>query len=185
VKQTQYQNLIFGCKNFLMTVRLVAFKQVGLLYGVSSKRPYGLPLINKGIKEQNPFDFMKRKLSRKGLVAALDKIVSLIVRLRDKQCVLCGKRQNLQCGHLFSRVWYQIRWNLLNCHTQCSGCNFKHEHDSYPFQEWFKKKFGELQYHSLYQQAHNGQKYSDQDLVRLLFSFQAFYKDQLLNERNN
>lgn len=118
----------------------------------------------------------KPKSERKKLVIALDSIVSLIVRARDKRCVLCGTRQNLTNGHLFSRALYPIRWSLVNCHTQCSGCNFKHEFDPYPYQEWFKGRFGEAAYHTLYREGHNGHKYSNIELREILAQFKQMYE---------
>jgi 5-methylcytosine-specific restriction endonuclease McrA len=73
-----------------------------------------------------------RKLTRKGIVRKLDKLVSQIVIARDGKCIVCGTTQNLTCGHLFSRVAYSTRWDLDNCYAQCLSCNLRHEYDPYP-----------------------------------------------------
>lgn len=118
----------------------------------------------------------KQKSARRKLVEALDSIVSLIVRARDKQCVLCGTRERLTCGHLFSRTNHSTRWSLLNCHTQCVGCNMRHEHDPYPYTEWFRRKFGDEAYHALYQEFHKPVKFSDMELKAMLADYQKVYK---------
>lgn len=74
----------------------------------------------------------KDRTTRKGLVKRLDKIVSEIVRLRDKKCVICGSIDKLGCGHLFSRYAYSTRWDLENCYASCWSCNYRHEYDPYP-----------------------------------------------------
>lgn len=125
----------------------------------------------------------KPKSDRKKLVEKLDVIVSLIVRARDRRCVLCGNRTNLTNGHLFTRALYQIRWDLDNCHAQCIGCNFLHEFDPYPYTEWFRKKFGDKLYHDLYRKGHNGKRFSDLELKQLLAHFQEIYeKNPLLDK---
>ena len=85
---------------------------------------------------------IKRKISRKGLVKKLDALVSQIVRIRDKKCVVCNSTDKLGCGHLFTRRYYSTRWDLQNCHAQCWKCNFSHEHDPYPFTNFYINKFG-------------------------------------------
>jgi hypothetical protein len=79
-----------------------------------------------------------RKITRKGLIRKLDKLVAETVIKRDGKCVVCGSNQKLTCGHLFSRVAYSTRWDLDNCYTQCLSCNFKHEYDPYPLIEYAK-----------------------------------------------
>lgn len=83
-----------------------------------------------------------RKTTRKGWVRKLDKLVGDIVKLRDGQCVVCGSKDNLTPGHIFSRVAYSTRWDLQNVACQCVSCNFKHEFDPYPLLNWYTEKYG-------------------------------------------
>lgn len=126
-----------------------------------------------------------KKPTRKSLVKALDTIVSLIVRARDKQCVNCGTRFNLTCGHLFSRTNYSTRWDLTNCNCQCRGCNLKHDHNPYPYQEWWKEQYGEQYYHLLYQTWSRSEKYhwTDGDLRELLDDLTNYYTRSTESER--
>lgn len=93
---------------------------------------------------------VKRKISRKGLVKKLDKLVSQIVILRDGKCVTCGSTNRLGCGHLFSRIAYSTRWDLDNTFAQCWGCNYKHEYDPYPLTNYYITKFGKPRYDALH-----------------------------------
>jgi hypothetical protein len=93
---------------------------------------------------------LHRKISRKGLVRKLDKLVGDIVKLRDGACVCCGSKNSLQPGHLFSRVAYSTRWDLDNVFCQCRSCNFKHEYDPYPLTNYYITKFGKGRYDALH-----------------------------------
>lgn len=64
---------------------------------------------------------------------ATDKIFSRIVRLRDRECMICGKKgrplQNgepiggLDAHHIISRSQLQHRYNLSNCIALCKACH--------------------------------------------------------------
>lgn len=123
---------------------------------------------------------MARKLSRKGWVRKLDKITSLIVVRRDRKCFTCGSTQNLQCGHLFTRSLYAVRWNLLNCHAQCRGCNFRHEFDATIYNLKFIDKFGLDAYKELYRIAHRPNKLTNKQLQEIYEALEAYQK---LNEK--
>lgn len=119
----------------------------------------------------------KQKSPRQKLVDKLDSIVSLIVRARDKKCVQCGTRERLTNGHLFSRTNYSTRWDLFNCNCQCMGDNLRHDSDPYPYQEWWKKKFGEEAYHTLYQRwaRSTDHHWSNLELSELLEEMKIIY----------
>lgn len=109
--------------------------------------------------------------ARKKLIKELDRVFSLYIRKRDGRCVVCGKTENLQCGHLFSRVAYSTRWDVGNCFAQCSGCNLRHEHDAWPFQRWYIKKFGQDHLEALHQRYRSIRKYKDAELAELIDQF--------------
>jgi len=93
---------------------------------------------------------MPRKISRKGLIKKLDKLVSEIVIARDKNCATCGSKDKLGCGHLFTRQAYSTRWDLDNCFAQCWNCNYLHEYDPHPLTSYFIGKFGIDKYDELH-----------------------------------
>ena len=107
-------------------------------------------------------------------IKKLDKEFSRFIRNRDKRCVLCGKTENLQCGHLFSRVAHSTRWSEVNCHGQCSGCNVYHEHNPHKFTIWFINKFGVDKYKLLFFQHNQTRKYTTGELQGMLL----YYKQQ-------
>jgi len=95
-------------------------------------------------------ELRKDRTTRKGWIRKLDKLMTDIVRLKYKKCVTCGASGNLDCGHLFSRVAYSTRWEMLNCAAQCKSCNFRHEHDSYRYTRWFMETYGQRAYDDLH-----------------------------------
>ena len=83
---------------------------------------------------------MKKKSDRKKAVESADREMSLYIRARDGRCVVCGSRERLTNGHLFSRVSYSTRWEEDNCMAQCCSCNYNHERDFEPFRQKFVDK---------------------------------------------
>ena len=109
----------------------------------------------------------KGKTPRQKIIKKLDDLVSKIVRARDGRCVVCGTTEDLQNGHLFSRASHSLRWDIRpdgNCHTQCGGCNLRHEYDFYPYSNWYIKKFGQEQYDLLYAEYRTVSKHSTSEL---------------------
>lgn len=94
----------------------------------------------------------------------LDKKMSLYIRARDRACVVCGSRENLQNGHYLSRVYFSIRWNPTNCNCQCSSCNVKHELDPEPYRDFMVERYGEAHIKFLSNLAHSGKKMSRAEL---------------------
>jgi hypothetical protein len=95
-----------------------------------------------------------RKITRKGLIKKLDGLVTKILLLQDKKCVICGSDKQLGTGHIFSRTHLETRWDIEpkgNCHIQCWSCNFRHVRNTYPYNNWFIKKHGEKEFDNLYQ----------------------------------
>lgn len=84
----------------------------------------------------------KKQVPLSTITNRLDKLVSKIVCLRDSACVTCNSTENPQCGHFVGRIFINTRWDLTNCHRQCSGCNFMHENDSMPYTLFIARKYG-------------------------------------------
>jgi len=121
---------------------------------------YGHPKPVKQVKTAH-----KKKISeRKRLVKQLDQVVREIVMKREASCVTCGKTTSLQCGHLITRSRYGTRWDLMNCHVQCSGCNFRHEFQPEIYTSWFLLRYGEDKYQDLCHRAEAQGKYTIDEL---------------------
>lgn len=116
------------------------------------------------------------KLSkRKKLIADLDKIVSLIVRARDKKCVVCGSTNQLQCSHLIKRGRLSTRFDLDNCNANCNGCNLRH--NNYPefYTEWWLNKHSQEAYNKLIIKSQQLWKPTISELSELLENLKNIY----------
>lgn len=109
-----------------------------------------------------------KKRSRKAIVRELDKVFSVYIRQRDKHCIVCGSTENLQCGHLFSRVSYSTRWDEMNAHAQCRNCNMVHEHNPHLYTVAFIHKYGQQEYEKLLEKHLQPVKLKDRDIEELI-----------------
>lgn len=110
------------------------------------------------------------KTPRQKLKDKIDKIHSKLIRKLETKCVTCNSEENLQCGHLFTRTAMSTRWDIEedgNSHAQCSGCNLRHEYDSYPYNNWYITKFGKDKWDELYARHKSTKKYSIVEMEEL------------------
>lgn len=117
-----------------------------------------------------------RKITRKGLVRKLDKIVGDIVKARDITCVCCGSASHLTSGHLFSRVAYSTRWDLDNCFAQCLNCNLRHEYDPYPLMKYAINILGQDKVDEIHFKYNHVQKFKDFELEELYKKLEKILK---------
>lgn len=83
----------------------------------------------------------QKERSRK--IKKLDKLFSQYIRNRDKRCLRCGKKENLQCAHIFSRRHFNTRWDEENAVTLCYACHLHWAHkEPVEFTEFVKKILG-------------------------------------------
>jgi len=107
----------------------------------------------------------KKRSPRQIAVKKADDAFSLYIRARDNfKCVTCGAVENIQCGHLFTRSYYAIRWDEENAFCQCAGCNMSHEYDSYPLTSHYLMVNGERRYHELHMKGKKIRKFTTEDL---------------------
>lgn len=114
---------------------------------------------------------MAKKSERKRLVERLDKAFGDYIKARDGKCVVCGSTENLQCGHLFSRVAYSTRWNPANAYCQCRSCNLVHEHDFYRLYRYAVQVHGADEMDRLHSLYMTPVKLSNNDLELLISEF--------------
>ena len=89
------------------------------------------------------------------LVKDLDKVFSHFIRLRDVKeqdlgngyvsCCTCGFTNHwlkLDNGHFIDRKVYSVRWNEMNCNSQCKGCNKFKQGNPRLYREFLVKKYG-------------------------------------------
>ena len=109
---------------------------------------------------------MKRKTIRN----KLDKVFSLIIR-EYGSCEKCGKRDGLQCAHIFSRSNLAVRWDTDNAWCLCAGCHLYWAHKNpVEFTEWTKNRMGEEKYQALRVKANTIKKWTDIELSQLYIS---------------
>ena len=99
----------------------------------------------------------------------IDALFSLYIRNRDKVCLKCGKKDNLQCAHIFSRVNRSVRWFDDNCVTLCYACHMFWAHKNpVEFTEFVKQFLGETRYQNLRTLAKSIKKWTEQEKQELL-----------------
>ena len=103
---------------------------------------------------------MTKKLTgpklRKKLIRELDKLVGDLVKARHPYCVICHARGEqrspvMQPGHLVSRRYYSVRWDLNNVFTQCQYHNSLHRFDTFPYDSWYIQEFGLGKWNALHE----------------------------------
>lgn len=119
---------------------------------------------------------------RKRAVTRADKEFSLFIRARDGRCVNCGSVERKQCGHLFTRAMYPIRWDPENAFCQCAGCNFRHEHDPGPLTIYYLNRFGEERYEALHKKGRTPHKFTTLEIEEIADHFRK--EREALDERH-
>ena len=100
-------------------------------------------LPRRRVLHRSPFEAKPPEVgSRRWLVAESDRLVSAVVRRRDRRCVTCGEPRGLQCSHFYSRRYLRTRFLLTNCHAMCAGCNRRHNEDPEPYLLFMLDRYG-------------------------------------------
>lgn len=116
---------------------------------------------------------MKKPPSKSSLTKKLDKAFSILVRKVGK-CEKCGKKENLQCCHIFSRANRSTRWFRLNAFCLCGGCHLFWGHKNpVEFTEWTKERLGINNYEELRREAKSTKKWSVWEMEELLKNLEA------------
>jgi len=99
----------------------------------------------------------------------LDKVFSLWIRSRDKRCLKCGKTENLQCAHIYSRIARSVRWDSDNAITLCYACHIGWAH-KYPleFAEFVEKLLGKRKLKGLKSRYYSLKSWSQKEKQQIL-----------------
>ena len=119
-----------------------------------------------------------------------DKYFSLYIRLRDSdkygwaECITCGVKKHykqMQCGHFVSRKVNLLRYDELNCHTQCVGCNMFKAGEQYQYAKAIDLKYGDGTAETLHSQRHTTHKFTQAELESIIQDA----KEQIKTYENN
>lgn len=81
----------------------------------------------------------------------LDTIFSEFIRKRDwNRCVICWSTQNPNNWHFFTRSCLALRFDEINCNTQCATHNKLHEQNTKPYTDWMIKNYWQDKVDELY-----------------------------------
>ena len=124
---------------------------------------------------------MAKKTPRKKLEDKLDKIFSLIIRLKG-HCVRCGKSEGIQCSHIHSRSKMSVRWDLYNAFCLCAGCHLYWWH-KHPIEagKFTLSILGQSEFDKLYDRAMFTKKWTVEEMQEHLKFLEGIYNAR----RNN
>lgn len=123
---------------------------------------------------------------RSRLKKNLDRIVSMIVRKRDKWCIICGQPVEFNdkgdpitndCGHFLGRKVDATRWDLKNCNCQCRSCNWKHNDNPMPYYYAMLNKYGMEIIEDLQERYTGHRKVTVPEMRELLKDLKQQYKE--------
>ena len=130
----------------------------------------------KGSKEANT-EKTKKPRSKPNLVAKLDRVFALYIRLRDAmpngyiRCISCGRIkpfEEVDCGHFHSRIHMATRFDEDNCHGECYYCNRISADHLIKYRENLIKKIGLQKVEWLNVKAHGTKHYLDSELEQMI-----------------
>jgi hypothetical protein len=121
---------------------------------------------------------MPKRPSKSTLIKKLDKLFSECVRSVGK-CEWCGKREQLQCCHIYSRRYRHTRWDTLNAVCLCAGCHFKAHQNPIDFTKWVEKYLGVGTLDELRQKAHLIKNLTVDEMLEL-YETLSVYKQGLI-----
>ena len=126
----------------------------------------------------------KRSGERKRALKAAKDALSLYIRERDNYtCFTCGAGPTsgkvMQCGHLITASRSATQFYEKNCHCQCAGCNYRHEHDYEIYRRAFVEKYGEAAYDDMYNMSWATVKRTAEDYREI----ERYFKNKLAELR--
>jgi hypothetical protein len=121
-----------------------------------------------------------RAISRKGLIAKVDKLFSRYIRQKHANsggwldCVTCGQTmpwEESQAGHWIKRGHHSTRWDERNVAPQCPRCNLYLNGAQDEFAAYICRTHGEDVLHDLVRLKHTTKKWTMAELRELVEQF--------------
>lgn len=127
---------------------------------------------------------MAKKSTRQKLVSRLDTVFSQYVRHRDSvdgmcTCSTCGvvkPIKEMQAGHFMSRRKRSTRWDEMNVHAQCAGCNMWNQGRQYEMSIYIDQKYGDGTSDKLLQQSNQTYNHTNEELQVLINNYKEGLK---------
>jgi hypothetical protein len=126
----------------------------------------------------------KKKIPLSQLKKSLDNFWSATIKSRDRQCVVCGKRDGLNAHHIFSRSKTATRFDLDNGITFCKGHHYFgiHKWNQKYTMEYVIPKLGQEKYNELYRKSNTIQKCSREFLEQTIKILQEFTTETVVKQ---
>ena len=126
-----------------------------------------------------------QRSSRTKLIAKLDKVFSLYIRLRDSEngafkCISCGQWKRFEqadCGHYVNRQHMSLRYSEMNCNAQCRKCNRFQEGNIQGYRKGLIEKYGEDKVELLESMQNQTNKISEFELEQMIIFYTEKVKE--------
>jgi hypothetical protein len=114
---------------------------------------------------------------------------SKYVRYRDGQvkdgewvanCITCGTEKPiklLQAGHFVSRNCNPLRYEDMNVHAQCVGCNMFKQGEQYAHAREIDELYGSGTAETLHNQRHQTKKWTSAELEQIITDAKEYIKE--------
>jgi hypothetical protein len=125
-----------------------------------------------------------RKLKKKA-----DTAFSRYVRYRDGEvrqgvwqapCITCGIWKpvtQMQAGHFVSRTCNVLRYEDMNVHAQCQGCNIWHSGEQYEYSRQIDDRYGKGTAQRLHSRRHESKKWKAEELEQIIEDAKDYIKE--------
>ena len=116
-------------------------------------------------------------MTRKKLIARLDKVFSQWIRQKDAdhrgyvECWTCGKVlpwSRVDAGHFQSRAKFSTRWDEMNVKPQCKSCNGFRSGEQFKFARKLDAVYGEGTAEEIERISNQTRKFSVEELEALV-----------------
>ena len=92
-------------------------------------------------------------LLMKSQLKQADILFSKYIRNRDKRCRRCNSTEYLQCAHVISRSYHQVRHDKKNAVALCRACHVYFTHHPLEWYDWANEELGRGKYSDLKEKA--------------------------------
>lgn len=122
--------------------------------------------------------------SRRDLGKRLWKLTSLYVRNVEKCCYTCNKIltfKEREAGHFWTQGGHKrVKFDLMNVHTQCKGCNHFKSGNLAPYASRLIKEYGLKKYQNLELRSNDATPFTEIELEKMILEMEEKIKALIL-----